>query len=194
MIIMAILDFLGRLARKRAGVAQSEDGEALDGVDVLKALTGEDGRGSGAGRGAGSRDSASPRGARPGGGARGCYSGPRRWAPPAGRVPSAAPPVPIRESRVLELRDRGPARDPGSVAGAAPDGGTAVAYGFATEGSGGGGGFPERTAKAASPAGHSPVAGPPTWASDWGWGSADDLRRLVVAREVLGPPLAMRDE
>ena len=27
-----------------------------------------------------------------------------------------------------------------------------------------------------------------------GFGSAADLRRLVVAREVLGPPLAMRDE
>ena len=158
MIIMAILDFLGRLARKRAGLAQSEDGDALDGVDVLKALTGEDGRGSGRGE---ARAAAIPQ-ARVGGDQGVVPAVVQRAeavAPPAGRVPAAAPPVPIRGSRVLELRDRAPreiqvrSREPRAMEerpspkDLQPPGEVAV-----------GGGSPAGTAKAASPAGHSSVA------------------------------------
>ena len=192
MIIMAILDFLGRLARKRAGVAQSEDGEALDGVDVLKALTGEDGRGSGRGE---ARAAAIPqaRVGRDQGAVPAVLQRAEAVAPPAGRVPSAAPPVPIRESRVLELRDRAPreiqvrSREPRPMEERPSP----------TD-------LPPREVAAGAvspnvqPKQHPPPATRRSRSTDvgkrLGLGSADDLRRLVVAREVLGPPLAMRDE
>ena len=193
MIIMAILDFLGRLARKRAGAAQSEDGDALDGVDVLKALTGEDRRAPGPGE---AREAAIPQ-ARVGGDQRVVPAVVQRAeavAPPAGRVPAAAPPVPIRESRVLELRDRAPreiqvrSREPRAMeerpspTDLQPPGEVAVGP----------------VSPRVQPKQHPPPATRRSRSTDvgkrLGLGSADDLRRLVVAREVLGPPLAMRDE
>lgn len=231
MIIMAILDLLGRTARKRAAAASGEEGDSLEGVDEFKdyetrpailqqkALTAEEPKPPGltarSGQpeyGAGRRpDEVRPREAAraripPAGGGRGreIPAVPRRAEPTAspGMLPAAAPPAPAREAPVPELRDRAPreievrSRDPRPVRRqpVAPVAGTSAA------------------APADLPAPAEPVVRassrrlvtqpPPVpghrprsvdIGSRLGLGSNTDLRRVVLAREVLGPPLAMRD-
>lgn len=217
MIIMAILDLLGRMARKRAAAASGEEGDSLEGVDVFKVLTGEEPEPPGPPARSGQPedgavrrpDEVRPREAAraripPAGGGRGreIPAVLQRAEPAAspGVLPAAAPPAPAREAPVLELRDRAPreieirSRDPRPVRRqpAAPVVGTSAAAGDPAPA--------EPVVRASS---RRLVTQPPPVpahrprsvdiGSRLGLGSNADLRRVVLAREVLGPPLAMRD-
>lgn len=209
MVVMAILDMIGRMLRKRAAVAPDEKAGPVDSTDVLKYLTGEDpGAEPGAPRTsvparAGSDQpalAALQRGeaaAPPP--ARGLSAAP--GLPVAERHPASAPPVPVREARVLELRDRspreiqGPDRSPREIVLRDRSPRDVELRG--------GDPRPVEHGRSAGAAGTPELSPPPApvrrtrsggVGDRLGLGSASGLRRLVVAREVLGPPLALRKE
>ena len=222
MIIMAILDMIGRMLRKRAGEVPGANGGAVEGGEVLKHLMGE--RSEAPGTGTPVRPGRDP-------GALAVRRQAEAAAPPAGkgfpaaerpaasamfpateRLPTAAPPVTARDSRVLELRDRAPreieirSRNPRpvdsrperlpapSAAGLPPSAGPAPLPGAAP--------LPEPVPAGASRARREvPAPTLPTparrtvdLANQLGLGGAGALRRAVLAREVLGRPLALREE
>ncbi len=185
MVIMAILDLLGRMARKRAGVLPDEKAPGVESTDVLKYLTGED----------------------PGE----APQAPRTSVPARAGLPASAPPVPAREARVLELRDRSPRemqvpdrspreielrdRSPREVELRDRSPREAELLGGDSrpvehERSAGVAGTPDRSPPPA-PVRRERSGGV---GDRLGLGSASGLRRLVVAREVLGSPLALRKE
>ncbi len=223
MIIMAILDLLGRMARKRAAAASGEEGDSLEGADVFKdyetrlailqqkALTGEEPKPPGLPARSGQPEDGAvrrPDEVRPREAARTrippAGGGPGREIPavlqraePAaspGVLPATAPPATAREASVLELRDRAPreievrSRDPRPVRrqpAAAPADLPAPAEPVVRASS-------RRLVTQPPPVpGHRPRS--VDIGSRLGLGSNTDLRRVVLAREVLGPPLAMRD-
>lgn len=229
-IIAMVMDFLGRMARKRQGLMLPDQDEGVEGADMLDVLTGEErepfvSRGRlapGEGAAGGER---SPSGQRPGAADRRpplglpspserldrlaaareaaeSFVAPMVKPPPE---PVADVPVPLgqqphREARALELRDRAPreievrSREPRSTErrplpveepriqavrqSAAPTPPAAVS--------------PSSSAAARRPAEIRPAQG--SVGDRLGLGSATALRRAVLVREVLGPPLALRDE
>ena len=130
----------------------------------------------------------------------------RTWTDPAERVPVPVDRHPVREARVLELRDRAPralevrSRDPrasGREPAAKP-----LPLPEAPREPSAPLPLPEAPREPSAPLPQSPERG---WArvratpmADLGdrldLGSPGALRRAVLAREVLGPPLALRDE
>lgn len=219
MVVMAILDMIGRMLRKRAAVAPDEKAGPVDSTDVLKYLTGED---PGAEPGA-PRTSVPARAGRdqpalvalqrgeaaappP---ARGLSAAP--GLPVAERHPASAPPVPVREARVLELRDRspreiqGPDRSPREIVlrDRSPREVELRDRSPRDVELRGGDPRPVEHGRSAGAAGTPELSPPPApvrrtrsggVGDRLGLGSASGLRRLVVAREVLGPPLALRKE
>ena len=219
MIIMAILDLLGRMARKRAAAASGEEGDSLEGVDVFKVLTAEEPEPPGPPARSGQPedgavrrpDEVRPREAAraripPAGGGRGreIPAVLQRAEPAAspGVLPTAAPPAPAREARVLELRDRAPreievrSRDPRPVRRQPVDPVAGISPAAP-------GDLPAPAEPVVRASSRRLVPQPPPVpahrprsvdiGSRLGLGSNADLRRVVLAREVLGPPLAMRD-
>ena len=193
MILAMIMDLVGRMAKKRREmIAPGQDAPA-DGLGnlVQSAMVDE--------RLPGSQARAVPA-ERIGLPAPGSDTGEvpailpaRTWTDPAERVPVPVDRHPVREARVLELRDRAPralevrSRDP-RASGREPAAKPLP--------------LPEAPREPSAPLPQSPERG---WArvratpmADLGdrldLGSPGALRRAVLAREVLGPPLALRDE
>ena len=225
MVIMAILDMIGRMVRKRAGGAQMPNGDPVDGADVLKYVTGDDPRESPETRGSvrAERDQgglAVPQrvemaGPPPVERLSAAEGFPAVKRPPAAEgLPAATPPVPVSGPRVpelrdrtleeIELRDRAPrelvlrSRDPrpverqpsARVAGTSDSvPATLRAPGESTI----------RRVPPKPPAPRTPSRSPGRRHSTGvvdrlGLDSAAGLRRVIVAREVLGPPVALRNE
>ncbi len=213
---MAILDMIGRLVRKRAGAAPGEKAEPVDGADVLKYLTGE--KPEEAPKTPGAKASVRP-GRDQGALAvlqRAEQAALRRTevaAPPfaegssAAERPHASAPVPVREPRVLELRDRTPreipvrSRDPRplesrperslvptSAAASPADGPLPLPEAVPV------GAVPARRRTPAVPPAPAPLRRSADLAGQLGLGGPGALRRAVLAREVLGPPLALRED
>ncbi len=216
MVIAMIMDFLGRMARKRRGLVPPDQDGAVEGADLLKALTGEDpepvaprqrsAAGQqpdrvGQGFGLPSGDRLDPAGA-----ARevaGALVAPIVKPAPEPPEALAVPPPPstfdeeettIPGARALELRDRAPreievrSREPRpEERRAAPEEHVRA--------------VPRPVARAApdsspgSPDGSRPGVrlAEGNVGDRLGLGSAAALRRAVLVREVLGPPLALRD-
>ncbi len=211
MAIMAILDMVGRMVRKRAGGAQQPKGDPVDGADVLKYLTGEEPGEAPEMPGA----SVSVRPERDPG-ARAVLQRPGAAAPPVAerlradeKPAAAAPPVPAGEPPAPEPRDRTPreirirSRDPRPLA--PPPERSPVPTSSAMSPPAVPSSPPEADPVGAAPArletravapAPVPVRRRPTdgLAGQLGLGGSGALRRAVVAREVLGPPLALRED
>ncbi len=213
MVVMAILDMIGRFLRKRAGVAPApgEKAEPVEGTDVLKYLTGED-----PGEAPKAPDTGAPtRSGREQSVLAALQQAKAGGAPLADgiqaveRLRASAPPVPAGESQALELRDRSPReiqgfdrspreielrdRSPREVPSRdrspreleiRPGDPRPVEHGPAA----GVTGTPELSLRP-TPVRRTRSGGV---GDRLGLGSASGLRRLVVAREVLRPPLALR--
>lgn len=217
MVIAIVMDFLGRMARKRQGLLPPDQDGAVDDADALNALTGVEPEAPGPR--ARPTAAVAPKApqtwdlppARPTGeqfrrGDRRDRVAAAREAvetivtpivkpepKPAAKLPAPAAEVPLREARVLELRDRSPreipvrSRDPrGREKPPAPAERPRVEVVPQ----------PARPVRVAPKPAGSPAEA--TAARDrggrLGLGSAAGLRRAVLIREVLGPPLALRDD
>ena len=207
MVVMAILDMIGRMLRKQAGELPVAKGDSVKGADVLKYLTGEEPEPPGA-------DSPA-RAARDRTGA----PVPLRTEAAAGPVAegrTAVAPVPFGGGRAPEVRDRGPretevwdrgpreielrSREPRPLVSRPSP---AQAHSAPGEPPSADSVTPPRGVPASDAPGRRdvPPLPPPTplrrsvdLAGQLGLGGAGALRRAVLAREVLGPPLALREE
>ena len=216
MVVMAILDMIGRMLRKQAGELPEAKGDTVKGADVLKYLTGEEPEPPGAD---------SP--ARAGRDRTGAPVHLRTEAAGVADTRTAVAPVPAGGPRLPEMRDRAPreievrnrspreielrSRDPRgmevrsreprplvsrpspaqahSAPGEPPSADSVPPPG----------GVPARDAPVGRDA--RPLPPPPTLArrsvnlaDQLGLDGAGALRRAVLAREVLGSPLALREE
>lgn len=216
-IIAMVMDFLGRMARKRQGLLPPDQDGEVDGADLLGVLTGEEQEPFGPrerippGQRPGVADRPPPL-ARPPAAERLDRLAAAREAAESFMAPIAKPPpervadgplagaeAPVRETWALELRDRTPreievrSREPRSTERRPlPVEEPRI----------------ERVRQRAAPLPAVPAAPPPEAAvrpadirrarggvgDRLGLGSATALRRAVLVREVLGPPLALRDE
>ena len=197
MIIAMIMDLVGRMAKKRQGLIPPGPDAPADGlgdfaesVVVDRRLSGTQARAVPA-----ERIGVPPAGSETGGVP--AILPARTWTDPAERVPAPVDRPPVREARVLELRDRAPrprevrSRDPRS-AGPPPAAKPIPLPEAPREPS-----APPREAPPQSPArGWDRIQATPM--ADLGdrldLASPAALRRAVLAREVLGPPVALRDE
>ena len=217
MVVMAILDMIGRMLRKQAGELPEAKGDSVKGADVLKYLTGEEPEPPGA-------DSPA-RAARDRTGA----PVPLRTEAAAGPVAegrTAVAPVPFGGGRAPEVRDRGPretevwdrgpreielrSRDPRGMEVRSREPRPLVSRPSSAQAHSAPGEPPSAdsvTPPRGVPASDAPrrrdvpPLPPPTpmrrsvdLAGQLGLGGAGALRRAVLAREVLGRPLALRED
>lgn len=219
MAIAMVMDFLGRMARKRQAAMSPDQGDAAEGAEILKVLTGEEEElpepweRPPPGEPFGAADRLPPRGPptspvrpdRPGAAreAAGLFAAPAPTlpepvrdvpAPPALKPPKPAPAAPVvelrdRTPRKIEVRSREPRLPERPQAGAevarteAPSKPVAAAPAVPV---------PPATAVARGLAGVTPRR--EGLGDRLGLGSAAALRRAVLVREVLGPPVALRDD
>lgn len=217
MVIAMVMDFLGRMARKRQAMMSPDQGDAAEGAEILKVLTGEEEdlpeprERLPRGEPFGAADRLPPQGhppssARPDrpGAAReaaGLFAAPSLTLPEPVRdvpEPPLRPPRPAPAAPVVELRDRTPRKiEVRSREPRLPERPQAGAEMARTEA------LPKPVA-AAPAAPVPPVTEVARGLADvtptreglgdrLGLGSAAALRRAVLVREVLGPPVALRD-
>ena len=196
MVIAMIMDLVGRMAKKRQGLIPPPDapadglGDLAESVVVDRKPSGTQARAVPAER-IGLPPAGSDTGEAP------AILPVGTWTDPAERVPAPVDRLPVREARVLELRDRAPrprevrSRDP--RASGPPPAAKPIPLPEAPR---------EPSAPPREPPPQSPARGwdriQATPMADLGdrldLASPAALRRAVLAREVLGPPLALRDE